>query len=235
MFRTVVTGASSGIGRVTALLLAKDGHSLVLTARRESELRSLADACLVGGAVSVGVVAGDLTHQDLAPQLADAVEISGEGEVVLVNNAGNATFGPFDGMPIEQSVGMVDLMLSGSMRAAHALLPKMLEEGRGTIVNVLSVAAIHSFPGAEAYCAAKAGLLAFSRSLSLSYRDKGIRVTSLIPGATDTPLWDSVESGPDRGDMLSASAVAETIRMVISAPRDRSFDEVVLTPPRGIL
>lgn len=234
-FRTVVTGASSGIGRATALLLATDGHALVLTARREDELRKLAEACLAGGATAVSVVAGDLSDPDLAPQLADAASQCGKGELVLVNNAGTATFGQFHVQPIGTAAQMVEVGLIGAMRAAHALLPLMLEEARGTIVNVLSVAATQAFGGAEAYCAAKAGLLAFSRALALDYRKQGVRVTSLAPGATDTPLWDGATEHPDRADMLSPQAVAETIKMVIDAPRDRAFDEIVLLPPKGIL
>jgi len=234
-YRTVVTGASSGIGRATALLLAKDGHALVLNARREDVLRTLAEECLAAGSSAVSVVAGDVSHPATGPQLADAVAMSGAGEVVLVNNAGTAAFGPFHELPIETAVRMVDVLLSGAMRATHALLPTMLEEGRGTIVNVVSVAALQTFSSAEAYCAAKAGLLAFSRSLARDYRPMGVRVTSLIPGASDTALWDAIEGHPDRADMLSPQAVAEAIKMVVDSPRDRSYDEIVLTPPKGVL
>jgi short-subunit dehydrogenase len=234
-YRTVVTGASSGIGRATALLLAKDGHALVLNARREDELRRLAGECLSAGSSAVSVVAGDVSHPATGPQLADAVAMSGDGEVVLVNNAGTAAFGPFHELPVETSVRMVEVLLNGAMRATHALLPTMLEEGRGTIVSVVSIAAVQTFSSAEAYCAAKAGLLAFSRSLARDYRPLGVRVTSLVPGAADTALWDAIEGHPDRADMLPPDAVAETIRMVIEAPRDRVFDEIVLTPPKGVL
>ena len=234
-FRTVVTGASSGIGRATALLLATDGHALVLTARREGELRKLGEACLAGGASAVSVVAGDLTDPDLAPQLADAARQCGEGEVVLVNNAGTAAFGTFHEQPVQTAASMVEVGLVAAMRATHALLPLMLEGAGGIVVNVVSVASTHAFGGAEAYCATKAGLLAFSRSLALDYRSKGVRVTALMPGATDTPLWDKTPLHPDRGDMLPPQAVAETIKMVIDAPRDRAFDEIVLLPPKGIL
>ncbi len=234
-YRTVITGASSGIGRATALLLARDGHALILNARREHELTTLAESCLSGGACSVSVVAGDLTDAETAPQLADAAANSGLGEVVLVNNAGTAAFGPFHEQPIEVATGMVKVILGGAMRATHALLPTMLQEGRGTVINVLSIAARHDFGGAQAYTAAKAGLAAFSRTLSLDYRAKGVRVTGLFPGATDTPLWDSMESHPERSDMLSAKAVAETIKMLIDLSRDRVIDEIVLTPTKGTL
>jgi len=235
MSRIVVTGASSGIGRATALLLAKDGHALVLTSRQEDKLRALADSCLVAGAASVSVVAADIADPDTAPQLADAVGMSGEGEIALVNNAGVAMFGSFDKMPIEDSIKMVRVMLEGTMRATHALLPAMLTASRGTVVNVLSIAVLHTFAGSEGYSAAKYGLLGFAKSLSQSYRRQGLRVTNVIPGSTDTQLWDAIESPPARDDMLTAEAVAQTIKMVIDAPRDRSYDEIVVTPPKGVL
>jgi short-subunit dehydrogenase len=235
MSRVVVTGASSGIGRAVALLLSKDGHALVLTSRQEDKLRSLADACLAGGAASVSVVAGDISDPDTAPQLADAVRESGSGEVVLINNAGVAKFGPFHSMGIDDSVAMVRVMLEGTMRATHALLPMMLEQGKGTVVNVLSIAVMNDFAGSEAYSAAKYGQHGFAKSLSKSYRRQGIRVTNVIPGSTDTHLWDAVESPPAREDMLTAEAIAQTIKMVIDSPRDRSFDEIVVTPPKGVL
>lgn len=235
MSRVVVTGASSGIGRAVALLLAKSGHGLVLTARREGELRSLADACLVGGAFGVSVVPGDILEPDLAPQLADAAEMLGEGEIVLINGAGQAQFGEFHEMEAETSVAMVDSMLVGAMRTTHALLPLMLEEGRGVVINVLSIATKTTFPGAEAYSAAKYGLLGFSKSLSASYRSCGVRVTCLVPGAVDTPLWDKMDQHPDRAEMLSPLAVAETVKFVVESPSDRVFDEIVLTPPKGVL
>ncbi len=234
-YRTVITGASSGIGRATALLLARDGHSLVLNARREHELQTLAESCLSGGACAVAVVAGDISDPDTAPQLADAVAMSGPGEVVLVNNAGTASFGPFHEMPIETSLKMVEIILGGAMRAAHALLPTMLEYGSGTVINVLSIAARQDFGGSQAYSAAKAGLASFSRTLSLDNRRQGVRVTSLLPGATDTPLWDEIETHPAREDMLSARAVAETIKYLIDLPRDRVIDEIVMTPVKGTL
>jgi len=234
VYRTVVTGASSGIGRETALLLAKEGHSLVLNARREKPLNKLAEVCMAEGARSVNVVAGDVTDQETGQKIAASVRQL-EGELVLVNNAGFVEFGEFHESDIEGASRMVDVILTGTMRTTHALLPLMLADGKGTVVNVLSVAAKTEFPGAAAYCAAKAGALMFSRALSEGYRQKGVRVTSILPGSTDTPIWDPMESHPPREDMMPATAVAEAIRGAINAPRDRSIDEIVLTPPKGIL
>ncbi len=235
MSRVVLTGASSGIGRAIALLLARDGHALVLCARREEALTSLSETCLVAGAAGVSVVAGDVSHADTALRLADAVRMLETGEIVVVNNAGVAVFGPFHEVLVEDSIGMVQVMVEGSMRVVHAVMPQMLAAGSGLVINVLSVAIRHTFAGAEGYTAAKQGLFGFAQSLSASYRGQGVRVTNIVPGAVDTPLWDTVQAHPDREEMLSPGAVAETVKFVIDAPQDRVYDEIVLTPPKGVL
>jgi NAD(P)-dependent dehydrogenase (short-subunit alcohol dehydrogenase family) len=123
----------------------------------------------------------------------------------------------------------------GPMQLCKFAIPWMLRAGGGHIVNVLSIAATHPFSGAAAYCASKAGLHMFGKALAAEYRGRGIRVTSLLPGSTDTPLWDKQSFQPSREDMLPARAVAECIRDVILSPPDRSYDEIVLMPPKGIL
>lgn len=234
MYKTVITGASSGIGKATALLLAKEGHSLVLNARREKVLQELAEQCTAEGAKAVTVVAGDVTDPETSEKLAESA-LKMQGELVLVNNAGFADFGAFHETNIDQAVEMVDVMLSGTMRATHAMIPSMLQAGSGTVINVLSVSSTVEFPGAAAYCAAKAGAHMFSKVLSKEYRQQGIRVTSILPGSTDTAIWDGMAEHPPREDMLPVSAIAETVRDVINAPRDRSIDEIVVSPPKGIL
>jgi short-subunit dehydrogenase len=152
---------------------------------------------------------------------------------VLVNNAGWAEFGPFHEQPIETALGIVEATLASALRVTRALLPKMLMVGRGTVVNVVSIAARHTFANAEAYTAAKSGLLGFSQSLNASYREQGVRVTALVPGAVDTPLWK--DKGPNKEDMLKPQAVAETVKWLVDLPRDRAVDEILLMPPKGVL
>ena len=127
-----------------------------------------------------------------------------------------------------------DLLL-GPMLMCQDVLPWMLHLGKGQIVNVLSIAAEVPFSGGAAYGAAKAGMLHFGRALAAEYRSKGIRITSLLPGSTDTPLWEGKEWVPPREDMLSSHAVAEMIRDLIRMPSDRTIDHLVLMPPKGVL
>jgi short-subunit dehydrogenase len=231
--RVVITGASTGIGHATARALAKKGHSLVLVARRADLLLEVARECLELGAAAATAAPLDLGEPSQATRLADHLQHLPAGEQVLVNNAGVAQFGDFATSSWIDHSRQIEVNLLGLMASTHALLPGMLADGSGLIVNVLSIAATHVFPGAEAYSASKAGALAFGRSLSASYRRQGIRVTQILPGATDTPIWG--EGGPDRNQMLSPDAVARVIRDVVEASPDRVMDEVTVTPPFGIL
>lgn len=231
----IITGASSGIGRETASVLAAlkpEAPDLVLHGRNEAALAKVADECRSLGA-HVATVSADLCSADGYRRAAAAS--TSDGYLVLVNNAGSAIFG--DTAEIEPSdlADQVSVGLTAPILLTRLLLPAMLERGGGQIVNVLSVAATHPFPGASAYCAAKAGLLMFGRSLAAEHRSSGIRVTSLILGATDTPLWGGKFWSPERSDMLTSRSVAEAISDAILAPLDRNYDEIVLMPPKGIL
>lgn len=225
MKEIVITGASSGIGAATARLLAD--HRMILVGRNRERLEAVANE------TNGRAVVADLT--DLAGLEAVAQSVSHEsGERVIVHAAGVAQFGSSAEMPWDTIQSQLDINLVAPLRLTHRLLPWLLT-GSGQVVNVLSIAATQTFPGAAGYCASKTGLLAAMRSLSAEYRKEGLRITNVIPGATDTPLWDGGSFVPDRTEMLSAEAVAACIADVVRAPSDRNFDEITLMPPKGIL
>lgn len=229
----IITGASSGIGRATALAAAQSGHSLLLVGRNEPRLQAVAQECLIN-CPRVAYEVSDVSQDD-GERLAQMSEQLPAGRLVLVNNAGAANFGSFHGTSIEEHLGQIDVMLSGTLRTTHALLPEMLKRGGGTVINVLSVAAVHTFPNAEAYSAAKAGVLAFSKCLGESYKSQGTVVIGLILGATDTPLWERIEWSPPREDMLSAQEVARKIIEIAESSLGAGFHEETMLPPKGIL
>ena len=111
----------------------------------------------------------------------------------------------------------------------------MLGAGRGTIVNVISLAAVRVVAGSAAYTASKAGALGFTRVLAEEVRGRGVRVAALCPGAVDTPFWDAVPSCPDRARMLRPEAVAEAALLVATQPPGAFVEEVVLAPTPGVL
>jgi short-subunit dehydrogenase len=227
--RILVTGASSGIGRATARLLWEGRDSLVLTGRREEALREVAEG------TDAEVIAADLTEPEACARVADLAFGGGGGYPVLVNAAGGAEFGPMAETGFDLIEGQMAVNFLAPARLIHRALPIMLERGGGQIVNVLSIAATTPLPGATAYAASKAALHMLGKVLAQEARREGIRVTSLIVGATDTPLWEGKGFVPERADMLPAQAVAEAIRDAINLPHDRNVDEIVLMPPKGVL
>jgi len=227
--RILVTGASSGIGRAAAIELAESGHEVVLVSRREDLLKEVAQEC--GGAE---YVPWDLSDLSTIPALIEQVKKK-DRYPVLINAAGVASFGRYaenDWADIESQVVVNQL---SPMRLIHAILPWMLEVGGGQIVNVLSRVANQVMPYAAAYSTSKAGLLMLGNTVSAEYRRQGIKVTSLLPGAVDTPLWDAMESHPERADMIPVEVVAETISDLVNRPHTHNVDELVLTPTKGIL
>ncbi len=234
MKQVLITGASSGIGEELALLLAEHGYELILTARRDHLLRELAVKCEEMGALRADVLAGDIEDVARSPKWSDFLK--GEGEIVLVNNAGVAEFGDFATSSIKDNDLQLAKNLFGPIAMTRAILPLMLASGSGLVVNVLSVAARTVFPGSAIYAASKAGLLQFGNVVREEYRKQGIRVTNVMPGATDTPLWGAdAEVGPPRDKMLRSKAVAEAIVGVIGLSSDRVVEEMVITPPDGAL
>jgi 3-oxoacyl-[acyl-carrier protein] reductase len=111
----------------------------------------------------------------------------------------------------------------------------MIPRGRGHILNVLSIASTHILPGSTGYTASKFGALGLTKVIAAEVRSLGIKVTAVIPGAVDTPLWDSSGSSLDRGKMLSSTDVANAILSVITQPPSIYTDEIVLMPPLGVL
>lgn len=226
-----MTGAGSGIGRATAALLAAEGWTVFAAGRRLPLLEALASE---SGAVPIQC---DVTVAGARAALVEAAfgDSAPGDRLALVNAAGSAVFAPLAEMSSADVQGQLEANLLGPAALCQAVLPAMKRAGAGRIVNVLSIAARHAFPGAAAYGAAKAGLLQFGKSLALEVRAEGIQVSAVLPGATDTPLWGGSAFVPDRADMLTAEAVAEAIRDILTMPKDRVVDELVLMPPKGIL
>jgi short-subunit dehydrogenase len=111
----------------------------------------------------------------------------------------------------------------------------MIRQHRGTIINVASVAAARAIPGAAAYSASKAGVVAWSRVLAEEVRGEGIRVGVLLPGAVATPLWDAVPNAPARERMLAPEDVARVVMLMATLPSGAALEELTLLPAGGIL
>lgn len=220
--RFIITGASSGIGAAAAHLLASLGHELVLVARRGDALADVAEACRNSGAQEVIPIVHDLEAGP--PPLAHSLAGREPMPLGLVNNAGQFEIAPFAEMPWDRVQQLIQVNLTGLLAATHAALPLMLASGGGRVVNVLSVAAVDVYPHSDAYAAAKAGGLQFTKTLNRSYGKAGIRSCALLPGAVDTAMWADADPKPPH--MLMPTAVAAEIVRLLEMPEPPEATEM---------
>lgn len=185
----VITGASSGIGRATALAFAEEGAAVVLAARRQAALHEVAEDCIDAGGRAM-IFPCDVTDADQVDRLAQRAEEAFGGIDVWVNNAGVIAFGRFEETPPDVFGRVVETDLFGVVNGCRAVLPHFLDRGEGVIVNVASMVSQTGQRYATAYTAAKHAVRGFTESLRQELVDEpGIHVCTVMPGAIDTPLW----------------------------------------------
>jgi hypothetical protein len=182
----LITGASAGLGEGFARELAKQGHGLILTARRTDRLEAIATELRTAHGVAVHVFAADLADANAPAELAAQVAAARLTVDTLINNAGFGTRGDFADSALETQVGQIDVNCRALVALTHAIMPGMVARGSGAILNLASVAAFQPGPWMAVYYATKAFVLSFSEALHEEVKDKGVRVTALCPGPTRT-------------------------------------------------
>jgi NAD(P)-dependent dehydrogenase (short-subunit alcohol dehydrogenase family) len=234
----LITGANRGIGLAIARALAREGCNLVVTGRDEralakarSELEKLQPAKLH---LHVLAQSCDVRSPDSVDYLFALVRGLRRPLDILINNAGighpNLAVGE---LPYPTWMEVIDTNLSGLFLMTQAALAVM--KRGGTIVNNLSIAAERVFPGSAAYNASKHGALGFTNTLREELRPKGIRVIALMPGATDTALWNTLWPKAPRRKMISAETVARTVVNALLLPENTTVEKVVVMPSSGAL
>jgi NAD(P)-dependent dehydrogenase (short-subunit alcohol dehydrogenase family) len=214
----LVTGASRGIGRAVAVELASLGAEVALVARIRDPLTALA------GELGGWAIPCDLTDAGAVAGLPDRVgELAGRPPGVVVTAAGVFTLAPVHETPVEALDLNLEVNLRGGILTVCAFLPPMLRAGRGTIVQVGSMAGRRALPGNGAYSASKFGLRGFHEVLIEELRGTGVRATLLEPAATDTSIWDPMDPDadpglPDRAAMLRPEEVARAVAFVATRP-----------------
>ena len=195
----LITGASAGIGASFAEALASRGRDLILVARSERALTSLAELLQARHRVRVEVVVMDLARAEAAEELVGELGSRGLEVSTLINNAGFGSIGSFVELPLEREIAMIQLNAVTVMGLTRLLLPPMLARGSGQIVNVSSV--LGEFPMARSavYAATKAFVTSFSQAVAEEVRGSGVVVQVLCPGMTDTNFSD--HAGYDGGPL----------------------------------
>ena len=220
----LVTGGSSGIGAACATALAAEGAGVIACGRRFAP----------GVVASPGFGAVEPAQLDVTDERAVTALFDQLPEVeILVVSAGTGTFAPIASATAAELRAMLEVHVVGTHNCARAALRHMMPRKRGHIVIVNSHVAHRAFVDCGGYTAAKAGQLGLARVLAEEARPYNIRVTSLLPGATDTPIWDD-RPGFDRAKMMSPADVAGFLVAIVARP-GIAVEEVTLTPPGGAL
>lgn len=232
----LVTGASRGIGKATAMKLAEMGFHVALAARSESDLNALKatlseqypqqqfETCPLD-VLNTGQCAATIRQLEAQYQQVD----------LLINNAGIANkIGLLQELTPEQIDQVIDVNLKAPIHLMKQVLPGMVARQSGTIININSIAGKTAFPYWGVYDASKFGLRAITEAVAEEQRSNGIRVVGVYPGAVETDIWDSMDmagnTGPDKAGMLRPEDVANAVAYILAQPRHVFISEVSLSP-----
>lgn len=226
--RAVVTGASSGIGRVVALALARRGTTLAIAARRQPELESLAAECEREGVRCV-VIPTDVSNPIDCHRLIEAVTRELGGIDILVNNAGFAIFDAIADATPDDLRTMMDTNYFGALNCTQAVLPQMLERRSGSIVNIASIVGLMGYARMGGYAATKFALVGFTESLRAEVASRGVQVSMVCPATTRTEFFRTAEHGkmPGASRLILAVSAERVARSVIHALERGSYRVIV--------
>lgn len=235
----IITGASSGIGRATAIALAKRGARLSLLARSEQALAEVAEQARADGAREAHYFVGDV-REEADVEHAVTATLARFGRIdILINSAGLSLNGAVDGYPLADWRTVLDTNLTGTFLTCRAVLATMKRQNGGQIINISSGAGRNGIKEMAAYCAAKFGVVGFTESLGLEVRQHNIRVSVLLPGSVATDFARVAkrasnereqESEREIGYAMTADEVAGVIVAMLEQPAQAWMSEVVLRP-----
>ena len=235
----LITGASRGIGLAIAKALAREGCSLVIAGRDQKALKSAERAFRKasrsdGPTGDVLARAADVRDPNSVAGLFAALKRDFGRLDILINNAGiSHVMAEVERLPLQTWRHVIETDLTGMFLVTQGAMP-LLRRG-GTIINNLSMAATHVFAGQSAYCAAKHGALGLTRTLREELRPRGIRVIALMPGATDTAIWNQFWPDAPRKHMLRPETVAQAVLDALLLPPESTVEEITLMPTGGAL
>lgn len=228
--KALITGAGKGIGRAIAIALAQEGVHLGLLARTSSDLELLASELTTTYKVNVSIAIADVSKRnEVDTAVAKITEELGPLDI-LINNAGIAKFGALTELAPEDWEQMIQVNLMGTYYVTRAVLPAMIIQNSGTIINIASTAGMSGFTNGSAYCASKFGVMGLTESVMQEVRKHNIRVTALTPSTVNTEL--AVNLGLKIGEehrMLQPEDVAELLLATLKLP------ERVFVKTAGIL
>lgn len=234
MKNIIVTGATKGIGRAIVELLAEKGHNLAFCARTASDVQAFKDTLkaqypaqsFIGQAV-------DVSDREAVIAFGKSIQEAFGRVDVLVNNAGIFLQGEL----LSEDFDVLDYQLKTNVVSAYALtrviVNKMVQRGTGDIINISSIAGVSPYPNASSYCISKFAMRGFGLCLREELKDKGVRVTNILPGATWSNSWAGADIDPER--IMPASDIAKVVATAIELDGRSVMEEIVLRPQLGDL
>lgn len=215
----LITGASKGIGKSIALLLAKAGYNLLLVARSETELKELSSLLQKEYGIQVGYLATDLSLTGAAEKTASWCTSYTSALTILINNAGYGVWGNFESLSLSDQMNMLQLNINAVVELTYHLLPLLQQQNQSYILNIASTAAYQALPGFSLYAASKSFILNYSRAIRYELKHSPVSVSCLCPGPTDTAF-------ASRAGLDAFADLAEKFNM--------SPDEVAQTAVKGM-
>ena len=223
----LITGASAGIGRASALALAGEGTSLVLTARRQERLDELVtQAKQVGGDATI--VVGDAREEEIARQAVETAKDTFGSLDILINNVGVGNYKNLVDTSVEEYDEMMDSNMRSTFLFTRYAVPVMIEQGSGTILLISSMAGVYGFPGEAVYCSTKFAQVGFAQALDKELRPHGIKVGAICPGGVKTEFAlgkGRTEQSVAESGMLEPEDVAGVVLLACTqSPQSRIIE-----------
>jgi len=238
MKTAIITGASSGIGEATAMKLANEGFNVVLAARSEDKLNELKNKITKAGGNAL-VTKLDVTDKENFNSVVEKTKSQFGSVDILVNNAGLMPLSFVKKLKTDEWDKMIDVNIKGVLNGVAAVLPTLIENNGGHIINISSTAAYNYFPGGAVYCATKSAIQMLSEGLRKELTpEHGINITSIEPGAVDTSLFETITDEDILENMqqfkemtsLEAEDIANAIFYAVSQPERANINNIHILP-----
>jgi short-subunit dehydrogenase len=230
--KVLITGATKGMGRAIAFRFARAGLDVAVTARTKADVQALKKALEKDyPEIEVLALAADVSAKEDIERLVDRIKKEWGALDLLINNAGIFLQDNLLEEPESNLDRSLQVNVYGPYRLCRQLVPMMIEAGKGHIINICSVASKISFPNAGSYVISKHALLGLTRALRMELKDKHIKVTALMPGATWTASWEGADIPQER--IMQVEDIAEAVFAVWSMGPSTVVEEMQLRPQLG--
>lgn len=235
----MITGATAGFGKATAVRFARNGYNIIITGRRKERLNELEKELLSSGKIKVLSLNFDVRNKDEVASVIGNLPAEWKGIDILVNNAGLAVgFDHVDTGNIDDWERMIDTNVKGLLYVTRAVAPLMITRGKGHIINIGSIAGKEAYENGNVYCATKSAVDSLSKSMRIDFLKNNIKVTQIAPGMAETEFSLVRFKGDEEKakvlykgiDALTAEDIADAIYYCATLPAHVCINDLVITP-----